>query len=182
MDVGCETERRPGNTMTARSGFPSLSRPQPTSVHRRPCTSQMNAVTSRFAPQGPTPSQAFVPQQQQPAQPQHKGTLIPGQLINVGRYQVVVDKYLSEGPCHCSHPRPAVRADGRVSPTRTLIANRDGPSGAQAVSRTSTSVVRRSPSTVRRSMSSSEWRSVTRPCWPRSGGRSRSWSVHSPWL
>lgn len=51
-----------------------------------------------YQPQAQRPSQHAAPAQVAQPPLQQKGTLRPGQAINVGKEQVVVQRYLSEGP------------------------------------------------------------------------------------
>lgn len=74
--------------------------PFPTSWSSRP--EMMNRVPPQAQtygfPPGGQPQQRAMTQPLEPQQ-QNKGTLVPGQVLRVGKIQVTVERYLSEGTC-----------------------------------------------------------------------------------
>ena len=114
----------------------------------------------------------------QPPPPPNKGTLVPGQVLRVGKIQVTVERYLSEGASLSPlgvlvAPAPGELAD---APLAAYI-----PSAAalrQAASHTSILLTRPSHCmAVVGRMSSSASPSGIASSWTRSGARSKSWCV-----
>jgi hypothetical protein len=177
---------RPYPYQSLSSSIPSTScsaRPRPPLLLATSSASMMNRVPPQAQTYGfPTAAGLPLPGQQQQQlpgramaspQPPNKGTLVPGQVLRVGKIQVTVERYLSEGSALpwswlISIAQPDELADVLGAMTT---------SDRQAASPTSILSTRLKLCRAVGRMSSSASQSGIANCWMRSDGRSKSWCV-----
>lgn len=109
----------------------------------------------------------------------NKGTLVPGQVLRVGKIQVTVERYLSEGLSLCCLHRISVARGcaGRASSLTSLAPLCSPGLCCQAASRTSTSSTLSSHCRVAGRMFSSASPSEIENSLMKSDARLRSWCV-----